>query len=102
MPRRVVGTPSGKTDYVVVGENAGASKLAKIKDKQLKTLTEDEFLELIRTRKGELNDTQKAALKKADAKVKETAMEMERREAEEEALRKRKEKALAGTGVAAK
>lgn len=87
---------------MVVGENAGASKLAKIKEKKIKTLTEDEFLDLIRTRKATLDDKQKAALKKQEDKVKEQAMEMEKREAEEEKLRMRKEKALAGTGIAAK
>ncbi|CAK9779377.1 DNA replication factor C, large subunit [Cutaneotrichosporon oleaginosum] len=99
---RVVGTPSGKTDYVVVGENAGASKIAKIKEKKLKTLTEDEFLDLIRTRKGELDEAQQKALEKKEKEVIKAAEEMARREEEEEKLRKRKEKALAGTGVAAK
>lgn len=45
---RVTSAPSGKTDYVVVGDNAGASKLEKISKLALKTLTEDGLLELIR------------------------------------------------------
>ncbi len=98
----MVGTPSGKTDYVVIGENAGASKLAKIKEKNLKTLTEDGFLDLIRTRKGVLDEKQQKALEKKEKEVIKAAEEMARREEEEEKLRKRKEKALAGTGVATK
>ena len=48
---RVVGQPSSKTDFVVVGEGAGPSKLAAIKKHGIRTLTEDEFLNLIATRK---------------------------------------------------
>ncbi|KAI8352966.1 replication factor RFC1 C terminal domain-containing protein [Mortierella sp. GBAus27b] len=46
---RVTGSPSGKTSYVVIGEDAGQSKLDKVKKLKLKTLSEDEFLDLIRT-----------------------------------------------------
>ncbi|MHA1558454.1 MAG: BRCT domain-containing protein, partial [Alphaproteobacteria bacterium] len=37
---------SSKTDYIVVGENAG-SKLSKAKEKEVKILTEDEWCELV-------------------------------------------------------
>ncbi len=47
---RVTTAPSGKTDYVVVGENAGASKLEKIQKLNLKTLDEDGLFDLIRSR----------------------------------------------------
>lgn len=105
---RIVGAPSGKTDYVVLGENAGPSKLAKIEKlkedpkNHLQVIDEDQFLELIRTREGELDDKQKKALEKAEKQVLETAKELERREAEEEKLRKRKESAMNGTGMAVK
>ncbi|KAG0047119.1 hypothetical protein BGZ83_007755 [Gryganskiella cystojenkinii] len=46
---RVTGSPSGKTSYVVVGDDAGESKLAKVRALKIKTLDEDEFLELIAT-----------------------------------------------------
>ncbi|KAG5455929.1 MAG: P-loop containing nucleoside triphosphate hydrolase protein [Olpidium bornovanus] len=46
--RRVVSAPSGKTDYVVVGRDAGPKKLEKIKQLKLKTLDEDGLLDLIR------------------------------------------------------
>ncbi|KAF9434321.1 hypothetical protein BGZ76_008211 [Entomortierella beljakovae] len=46
---RVTSAPSGKTSYVIVGDDAGQSKLDKVKKLKLKTLNEDEFLDLIRT-----------------------------------------------------
>ncbi|KAL7418824.1 DNA replication factor C complex subunit Rfc1 [Cryptotrichosporon argae] len=100
---RVTTAPSSKTSYVVVGINAGQSKLEKIKALGLATINEDEFLELIRGRKGgEVDEKTKAAIEKEEKKVLEQANEMERREKEEERLRVRKEKALEGTGIAAK
>lgn len=48
--RRVTGQPSGKTSYVVMGEGAGPKKLQVIAKLGIKTLTEDEFLNLISTR----------------------------------------------------
>lgn len=47
---RVTTAPSGKTDYVVVGEAAGASKLEKIEKLNLKTLDEDGLFDLIRSK----------------------------------------------------
>ncbi|KAI8593968.1 replication factor RFC1 C terminal domain-containing protein [Geranomyces variabilis] len=49
---RVVGTPSGKTSYVVVGDDPGESKLKKATTLNLKTIDEDGFLDLIRTLPG--------------------------------------------------
>jgi len=46
----VTGSVSKKTDYVVVGENAG-SKLDKAKELDVKTLTEAEFEKLIGRKK---------------------------------------------------
>ena len=43
---KVVGTVSSKTDFVVVGREAG-SKAAKAKELDVTILTEDEWLELI-------------------------------------------------------
>jgi replication factor C subunit 1 len=85
-----------------VGENAGASKLEKIKKADIKTLNEDEFLNLIATRKGaELDEKQIKAKEKEEQKIRDAAKEMEQREKEEK-LRKRKEKAMEGAGMAAK
>ena len=41
--------PSSRTSYVVVGADAGPKKLEKIETLKIKTLSEDEFLEFIRT-----------------------------------------------------
>ncbi|KAG0307441.1 hypothetical protein BGZ97_000403 [Linnemannia gamsii] len=53
---RVTGSPSGKTSYVVVGDDAGQSKLDKVKKLKIKTLDEDEFLDLIRTSPAKTED----------------------------------------------
>lgn len=99
----MTGAPSGKTSFVVVGENAGASKLDKIKKASIKTITEDEFLEMIATRKGaKLDEKALKAQEKESKKIEDAAKEMEKKEKEEEKLRKRKEQAMAGTGVAVK
>ena len=44
---RVTGAPSGKTSYVVLGQDAGPKKLETIARLKIKTLNEDTFLELI-------------------------------------------------------
>jgi replication factor C subunit 1 len=100
---KVTGAPSGKTTFVVVGENAGASKLNKIKEKDIPTLDEDGFLNLIRTSSGPVLDEKAIkAREKEEKKIAEQAREMEKKEREEESERRRKEKALKGTGIAAK
>ncbi|KAF7301137.1 Replication factor C subunit 1 [Mycena indigotica] len=84
---RVVGQPSGKTDFVVLGENAGPSKLNAIKKHGLKTLSEDQFLDLIRTRPGSGKLDEKAAkkLEKEQEAIKSAAKEMEKREKQQQA-----------------
>ncbi|KAJ7699640.1 DNA replication factor C, large subunit [Mycena rosella] len=79
---RVTGGPSGKTDYVVLGDNAGPSKLTVIKKHGLKTLNEDEFLKLIATRKGSGKVDEKTAKKieKEEEAIKMAAKEMQKRE----------------------
>ncbi|KAJ3298144.1 hypothetical protein HK104_011137 [Borealophlyctis nickersoniae] len=49
---RVTGTPSGKTSYLVVGDDAGKTKLEKAAALNLKTLDEDGLFDLIRTSPG--------------------------------------------------
>ncbi|KAJ7236949.1 hypothetical protein C8J57DRAFT_1529735 [Mycena rebaudengoi] len=80
--RRVVGQPSGKTDYVVLGDNAGPSKLNAIKKHGLKTLSEDEFLHLIATRKGtgQLDEKTLKKMEKEKEAIETAAKEMEKRE----------------------
>ncbi|KAG0336326.1 hypothetical protein BG004_008105 [Podila humilis] len=53
---RVTGAPSGKTDYMVVGEEAGQSKIEKAKKLKIKTIDEDEFLDLIRASPAKTED----------------------------------------------
>ncbi|KAF7559888.1 hypothetical protein G7046_g4271 [Stylonectria norvegica] len=92
---KVTGQPSSKTSFVVLGGDAGPSKLAKIKSHGIKTIDENGLFDLIRklpafggTGKG----AQKAAeKKKADEdKVKKQIAEME---AEEKARKIEAEKA---------
>lgn len=79
---RVVGQPSSKTDFVVLGDNAGPSKLAAIKKHGIKTLNEDEFLNLIGTRKGlgngKVDDKTKKKMEKEQEDIKKAAKEMEK------------------------
>ncbi|KAF9071137.1 replication factor RFC1 C terminal domain-containing protein [Rhodocollybia butyracea] len=82
---RVVGQPSSKTDFVVLGEDAGPSKLAAIKKHGLKTLSEDEFLNLIATRKGKgkgLDEKTKKKMEKEQEAIKAAAKEMDKKEKE--------------------
>ena len=81
----MVGQPSSKTDYVVLGDSAGQSKLAAIKKHNLKSLSEDEFLNLIATRKGPgngkgLSEKEKKKKDKEEKAIRDSAKEMEARE----------------------
>lgn len=49
---RVTTAISGKTNYIVAGEDAGPAKLAKADDMKIQVLTEDELLDLIRVKSG--------------------------------------------------
>ncbi|KAF8240436.1 hypothetical protein L208DRAFT_1374307 [Tricholoma matsutake] len=81
---RVVGQPSSKTDFVVLGDNAGPSKLAAIKKHNLRTMSEDEFLNLIGTRKGlgngKVDEKTKRKTEKEQETIRQAAKEMEKRE----------------------
>ncbi|TFK35074.1 replication factor RFC1 C terminal domain-containing protein [Crucibulum laeve] len=79
---RVVGQPSSKTNFVVLGDNAGPSKLAALKKHGIKTLSEDEFLNLIGTRKGlgKLDEKTKKKMEKEEEDIKKQAKEMEKTE----------------------
>ena len=70
---RVTTSPSGKTDYVVVGANPGESKMSKIQQLNLKTLDEDSFLQLIRDRSAKLGFVPEPSLPAADAAQKPAA-----------------------------
>lgn len=80
-----MGQPSSKTDYVVVGEGAGQSKLAALKKHNIKTLNEDAFLNLIATRKGlgkgKVDEKTKKKQEKEEKEIKAAAAEIAKREA---------------------
>ena len=77
---------------MILGENAGPSKLSKIQSIGIKTKDEDGFLELIRTRgAGQLDE--KTKKKQAD-EAKKIKLEAQRMIAEEAAAEKEREKAI--------
>ena len=78
---RVVGQPSSKTDYVVLGSDAGPSKLNAIKKHGLNTLDEDGFLQLIATRVPDVTDPKlKKKVEKEQQAIKQAAQELEKQE----------------------
>ncbi|KAI6117459.1 replication factor RFC1 C terminal domain-containing protein [Pisolithus croceorrhizus] len=83
---RVTLQPSSKTSYVVLGEDAGPSKLAAIKKHGLPTLSEDGFLELIGTRVGPtagLDEKFRKKMEREEEAIRSAAREMEKREIKE-------------------
>ena len=69
----------------MLGDNAGPSKLAALKKHNIKTLSEDEFLNLIATRKGPgngkgLSEKEKKKKDKEEKAIRDSAKEMEARE----------------------
>lgn len=103
---KVTGTPSSKTSFVVLGDDAGPSKLAKIKSHGIKTIDENGLFDLIRKLPaygGGGKGAQKAQEKKKadEEKIKQQVAEME---AEEKAKRaaeaKAAKKAVAAGGQA--
>lgn len=92
--------PSGATSYVVVGANAGPSKLRKIQEKGIKTLSEDGFFQLIRDRSGKkLDGKAKAALEKEEEKARESVRAMEKEEKRIEKELKDKEREMKKKGI---
>ncbi|KAI1781002.1 replication factor RFC1 C terminal domain-containing protein [Hypoxylon cercidicola] len=82
---KITGAPSSKTSYVVLGDDAGPSKLAKIRQFNIKTINEEGLFELIRrlpagggSGKGAEKLREKRKLE--EEKIKEQAAEMEREE----------------------
>lgn len=99
---KVTGAPSSKTSYVVLGEDAGPSKLKKIRDMNIKTIDENGLFELIKRLPaygGSGKGAQKAQEKKRaeEERIKQEALEMER---EEKARKLSAEKAAAKAAAA--
>jgi replication factor C subunit 1 len=82
---KVTGAPSSKTSYVVLGTDAGPSKLRKIHDLKIKTIDENGLFALLSTlpanggdgKAAEKNEEKKRAEEK---KIRDAAEEMEREE----------------------
>jgi replication factor C subunit 1 len=100
---KVTGAPSRNTSFVVLGSDAGPSKLRKIKDLKIKTINEDGLFDVIRKLPVNGGDGKAAEKnlekKKAEMeKIKKAAEEMEReenRKAVETAEREREARNLA-------
>lgn len=104
---KVTGAPSSKTDFVVLGDDAGPSKLRKIKEHGIKTIDEEGLFYLIKTMPahgGSGKGAEKAKQKREEEekKVREEAAQMEREEQARKAeAEKAAEKAAAARGVSA-
>lgn len=105
---KVTGAPSKKTDYVILGQEAGPSKLQKIKAMNIKTIDEDGVTALIEklTAAGNMGDSKaQAAFKekqrKEEEKIKEQAELMEKEEKERLRALKAVEAAKAGKSTSA-
>ncbi len=97
---KVTGAPSSKTSYVVLGTDAGPSKLKKIHAMGIKTIDEDGLTQLIEklTAVGAKGDSKAQAAykekqRKEEEKIREQAAEMEKEE-------KRRQKELNATKAA--
>ncbi|KAK4172556.1 putative replication factor C subunit 1 [Triangularia setosa] len=104
---KVTGAPSSKTDFVVLGDDAGPSKLRKIKEHNIKSIDEEGLFYLIRTMpagggggKGSENAKKKREQEEQKAKEEVLRMEQEEKIKQAEAARAAK-KAAAARGTAA-
>jgi replication factor C subunit 1 len=104
---KVTGQPSSKTSFVVLGEDAGPSKLGKIKSLGIKTIDENGLFELIRKLPaygGSGKGAQKAQEKKKadEEKIKQQVAEMEAEERAKKAELAKTAKQAAARGNATK
>lgn len=104
---KVTGQPSSKTSFVVLGDDAGPSKLSKIKTLGIKTIDENGLFELIRklpAHGGTGKGAQKAQEKKKaeEEKIKQQIAEMEAEEKAKKAAQAKAAKAAASKPGAAR
>ncbi|KAI2632062.1 replication factor RFC1 C terminal domain-containing protein [Hypoxylon sp. NC1633] len=102
---KITGAPSSKTNYVVLGEDAGPSKLAKIRQHGIKTINEEGLFQLIRllpAHGGDAKNAEKAREKRKleDEKIKQQAAEMELEEKARRAEAEKARKAAIARGAA--
>lgn len=101
---KVTGAPSSKTDFVVLGDDAGPSKLRKIQEHNIKTIDEEGLFYLIRSLPASGGSGQGAqkAREKAEAdqkKIREAAEQMELEEKARLAAQAKAQKAAAERGA---
>ncbi|KAI3319202.1 DNA replication factor C, large subunit [Xylariaceae sp. AK1471] len=101
---KITGAPSSKTSYVVLGDDAGPSKLTKIKEHGIKTINEEGLFALIRrlpagggSGKGAEKVRQKR--KEEEEKIKTQAAEMEQEEKRKKAEEEKAKKAAVARGA---
>lgn len=85
---KVTGAPSSKTSYVVLGSDAGPSKLRKIQTMTIKTINEDGLFELIRRLPANGGDGKAAEKNMEKKKAEEEKIKREAEEIEKEERRK--------------
>jgi replication factor C subunit 1 len=92
---KVTGAPSSKTDFVVLGDDAGPSKLRKIKEHGIKTIDENGLFYLIKTMpaNGGTGKGAEKAKQKQEEEEKKAQAEAARMEQEEKARQAEAEKA---------
>ncbi|KAJ5758577.1 Replication factor C subunit 1 [Penicillium odoratum] len=100
---KVTGAPSSKTSYVVLGSDAGPSKLKTIAKHNLKTISEDGLFELIRRLpanggSGKAAAQYEAKQKAAEEKIRDMAKEMDAEE-KKKADEKKKQAAIAASNA---
>lgn len=97
---KVTTSPSSKTSYVVIGDEAGPKKLETIRKLGVKTIDEDRLFQIIRSLPANGGDGKAAAenaAKKAatEQKLKQEAIDMEKREKERQLKAEKEAKASA-------
>ncbi|KAL2136665.1 hypothetical protein VTI74DRAFT_2397 [Chaetomium olivicolor] len=102
---KVTGAPSSKTDFVVLGDDAGPSKLRKIKEHGIKTIDEEGLFYLIKTMpahggSGKGAEKAKQKQEEEEKKAREEAARMEKEEQARKAeVEKAAKKAAAARGA---
>lgn len=99
---KVTGAPSSKTDFVVLGDDAGPSKLRKIKEHGIKTIDEEGLFYLIKTMPahgGSGKGAEKAKQKQEaeEKKIRDEAVRMEKEEQTRKAEAEKAAKKAAAT-----
>ncbi|KAG8626391.1 hypothetical protein KVT40_005336 [Elsinoe batatas] len=99
---KVTGAPSKKTNFIVLGNDAGPSKLKKIREFGLKTITEDGLFELIKKLPANGGDSKAAAaFQEKQEKEQEKIEKAAKEQAAEEAKIAAEQKKLAAARASA-